>query len=272
MDQIADAEAPAFDTNTLSRPTPRKLVCCWMEGLGLPTTILPEVWDELTKQSRIVPERIPIVESWHRIRAMPDVPFQWRELDADERRTAKDVLEVFTQACFRNVSAAQIPSHSDAIIIAEAVATGAEILVSGDINSIDHYEVNGVLSQATGRNHDFVTTLDAALCKAHPCGDAAEHLLILALATIAPPKSRTWTLDDAHQDFQRFRKALEGAHLVDLSARLDARWEQSRDLGNVLDQAQEMAHGSASIAMERSWTRWLKERRETQTAGTVSRS
>ena len=38
---------PAFDTNTLIRPTQRKLVCCWMESAGIKTLLLPRVWQQL---------------------------------------------------------------------------------------------------------------------------------------------------------------------------------------------------------------------------------
>lgn len=39
-----EALGPGFDTVTLTRPTPRKLVCLWMEQAGLRTVLLPTVW------------------------------------------------------------------------------------------------------------------------------------------------------------------------------------------------------------------------------------
>ena len=47
---VDDAIGPAFDAHTLSTPTPRKLVGCWMDQAGLRTLIVPQVWDELTHQ------------------------------------------------------------------------------------------------------------------------------------------------------------------------------------------------------------------------------
>ena len=43
---------PAFDTVTLIRPTPRKLVCLWMEQAGLRTVLLPTVWEQLASARR----------------------------------------------------------------------------------------------------------------------------------------------------------------------------------------------------------------------------
>lgn len=246
-----DPEGPAFDTNTLGTPTPRKLVCCWMEQSGLRTTVLPEVWTELTRQPSSVPARRPIVESWRHVRSLPDNPFLWCELDDDQREVAGEALGKFTQACFPRTRATQIPTLSDAIIIAEAVAVGAEALVTGDINTIDHYEVNGVLSKAFGRNREFVTTLDNGLCRAHPCADAAERLLILALSTIAPAQADEWPVDDAHEDLQRLRKALAGSNLVTTSDRLENRWNQSRNLEAVLEQATDAARSSRALRIER---------------------
>lgn len=257
---IGEQEGPAFDSNTLSTPTPRKIVCCWMEQAGLPTLILPEVWEELTRQPPSVSSRAAIVESWRHIKATSDVPFLWYELEDEQREAAGEVLASFTQACFPSASAAQIPTLSDAIIIAEAVAVGAEALVTGDINTIDHYEVNGVLCKVFGSNREFVTTLDHGLCRAHPCADAAESLLVLALSTIAPPSNSEWQVEDAYDDFQRLRKALVGSNLTMTSGRLETRWHQSRDLENVLEQAQAVARRSQALEVERRRAQWLRDR------------
>lgn len=48
MPAADDPIGPAFDTMTLSRPTARKLVGCWMDTAGTRTLVLPEVWRELT--------------------------------------------------------------------------------------------------------------------------------------------------------------------------------------------------------------------------------
>ena len=254
-----EVEGPAFDTNTLTRPTTRKLVCCWMEQAGLPTVILPQVWTELTRMPRLTNTRVAVVESWRRIARMDDPPFLWATLDDEQHQLANEVIECFTQACFPNADPDTFDTHGDAVIIAEAVAVGTEALVTSDTRSIDHYEVNGVLAQAFGSNVEFVTTLDSALCRAHPCGQASEKMLLLALAAIAPPQGVPWPVDEAHDDLQRMRQALVGARLLDVSSRLESRWEQSRDLERLLEQAQDLAANSRALHVERVRSGWHRE-------------
>ena len=258
---VNDPIGPAFDANTLSTPTPRKLVGCWMDQAGLRTLIVPQVWDELTHQPPSLRRQGPIVESWLRIRRLPEAPYRWEVLDDDQIAVVEEVLSCFTQACFPRTPSDRIATNSDAIIVAEAVAVGAEALVTGDINSIDHYEVNDVLRRVLGRNAEFVTTLDNGLCKAHAGGEASERLLALALATIAPPPSADWTVDAAHDDLQQLRKALAGSRLVTTSARLECRWEQALDLESVLDQARRIALESPALCIERLRTQWHRESR-----------
>ena len=261
-----EPRGPAFDSNTLGRPTPRKLVISWMERADLPTMILPEVWDELTRVPRSAPAPPAIVQSWRHIRSLPDAPFAWVELDHDQKTVAAEVLSSFTAACFPSTPVDRIATLSDANIVAEAVAVGAETLVTGDINTIDHYEINGLLSQVFGRNREFVTTLDSALCRAHPCADAAESLLTLALSTIAPvepvesAQSEEWDVDAAHEGLKRLQKALVGSNLTTTSQRLATRWQNSRDLERVLCQARSMARSSRALRLERQRAQWLRDR------------
>ena len=220
---VDDAIGPAFDAHTLSTPTPRKLVGCWMDQAGLRTLIVPQVWDELTHQPPSVRRQGPTVESWRRIRRLPAAPYRWAVLDDDQIAVVDEVLSCFTQACFPQTPSDKIATNSDAIIVAEAVAVGAEALVTGDINSIDHYEVNDVLRRVFGRNAEFVTTLDNGLCKAHASGQASERLLALALATIAPPPAADWAVDAAHDDLQQLRKALETRRTGNEGPRVNAK-------------------------------------------------
>lgn len=105
-----------------------------------------------------------------------------------------------------------------------------------------------------------VTTLDNGLCRAHQCADAAERLLILALSTIAPAPADEWPVDDAHEDLRRLRKALAGSNLITTSDRLENRWNQSRDLEAVLEQATDAARSSRALRIERQRSQWLRDR------------
>ena len=252
------AIGPGFDTCTLTRPTQRRLVTCWMEDAGIHTLMLPQVWRELTS-AHPASSQFSAAQAWHRIRKMPDAPFRWVKWTDDLELAAEEIREHFTQACFPGIAADQMHSHGDAAIVSQALAMGTDILVTSDVSTIDHYEINTVAEKALGRNAGFVSTLDDALQSAFPSGEAAERMLIIALATIAPKLDEAWTLDQAYNDLNDLRKAMHGAGLAKTQLRLKTRWEQCRDLESALKEAQGMSDASTALRFERIRTRWHRE-------------
>ena len=251
-----EALGPGFDTVTLIRPTPRKLVCLWMEQADLRTVLLPTVWEQLAHAHK---NRISVnAASWRRMRTHTNAPFRWLELDDEQQEAVDDVLQHFTEPCFPRLVADQIPDDADANIIAEALVVGTDVLVTQDINSINHDEVNFVIEKRLGANAGFVLTLDRALARAFPGGESADHLLMLALATIAPT-DHEWTVEDAHQDFANLLQALAGANVRETAQRLDVRWSQCDDLERTLDEARTVAETSCAMQFERMRAEWQRE-------------
>lgn len=152
---------PGFDTLTLIRPTPRKLACLWMEQAGLPTLLLPTVWEQLTRTRR--KSASVNTASWQRLRSHNDAPFRWIELNDDQQEAVEDMLAHFTEPCVPKLAADQVPDDPDANIVAEALVLGTDVVVTQDINSINHDEINFVIEKRLGRNTGFVITLDRAL-------------------------------------------------------------------------------------------------------------
>ena len=261
MSVTDEALGPGFDTVTLTRPTPRKLVCLWMEQAGLHTVLLPTVWEQLAHPRR---NKIGVnAASWQRIRKQRNAPFRWLELDDAQQEAVDDVLRHFTEPCFPRLAADQIPDDADANIIAEALIVGTDVLVTQDINSINHDEINFVIEQRLGANSGFVLTLDRALAQAFPGGEPADHLLMLALATIAPsaPTARAkqeWAVEDAHQDFANLLRALAGANVRETAQRLDVRWSQCGDLERLLAAARTVAENSRAMQFERMRAEWQR--------------
>ena len=161
---------------------------------------------------------------------------------------------------FPRLVADQIPDDADANIIAEALVVGTDVLVTQDINSINHDEINFVIEKRLGANSGFVLTVDKALARAFPGGESAEHLLMLALATIAPAApTGQWAVEDAHQDFANLRRALAGANVRETAQRLDVRWRQCGDLERTLAGAQMVAENSRALRFERMRAEWQRE-------------
>ena len=256
---IDEPLGPGFDTVTLIWPTPRKLVCLWMEQAGLRTVLLPTVWEQLASARR---NKIGVnAASWRRARTHPNAPFRWLELDDEQQEAVDDVLQHFTEPCFPRLVADQIPDDADANIIAEALIVGTDVLVTQDINSINHDEVNFVIEKRLGANAGFVLTLDRALARAFPGGESADHLLMLALATIAPAASahREWSVEDAHQGLANLLRALAGANVRETAERLDVRWRQCDDLERLLAKARSVAESSCSMKFERQRAEWQRD-------------
>ena len=246
-----DGLGPAFDTGTLSTPTPRKLVGCWMEQAGRKTVIVPEVWRELTQSQGPAAREYP-KNAWRRLAERPDSPFVLPSLSEEQEEAAYDIRSKFTSACFPGVHPVAIHTHGDALVVSQSLALGTDILVTGDIRTIDHYEINLIVRQLLGRNAPFVTTLDQALCEAYPGGRAVEQLLILAMSTVAPVEHEPeWQVDGAHQSLDELRRAMVGAGLTATAQRLDARWNECRDLTAMLGRARAMAEQSHALRCER---------------------
>ena len=249
---------PGFDAGTLIRPTQRKLVCRWMESAGARTLILPRVWEELTRRHP-ASKRYSAAKAWLTLAEYRDAPFRWVEWTDDHERTAEDIRSRFTQACFPAHAADQIDTNSDAVVISQALTLGTDVLVTTDVNTIDHYEINIVVERALGRNTGFVVTLDDALQRAFRGGEEAHQLLLLALTTIAPPRPETWSVDEAFAALHKLRDAMVGAGLRHTAIRLGTRWEQCRDLERALAEAQELAGRSNALRFERMRAAWHRE-------------
>lgn len=249
---------PAFDTNTLIRPTQRKLVGVWMDDAGLPTLVLPQVRSELTRRP-VVSRGFASSDAWLMMEQTPNAPFRWPRLDREQELQALDVRQLFTQPCFPNTPVDNIVDHSDAIAISEALVLGIDLMVTGDFTSIDHHEINHLVRQSLGKNAALVVTLDSALMQAYAAGELAEQLLVNALATVAPESHVPWSVDEAFDDLSRLRKAMLGSRLVDTVAKLGARWEHCRDLESVLERARLVASESKALEFERLRTSWHRQ-------------
>lgn len=249
---------PAFDTMTLSRPTARKLVGCWMDNARTRTLVLPQVWRKLTYEPE--PTRaFGSTHAWQAAARHVDAPYRWATLTDEEYKLSGEIRASFTQACFPQVPHDGIMNHSDAVIVSQALALKTDALVSSDIRSIDHYEINNLIERAWGGNVGFVVTLDDALCKAHAGGEGGEQLTVLALATIAPSAEAAWSVDAAFADLQRLRRSLAGAALPAVADRIENRWECGRDLDRLVASARELTAQSPTLRFERIRARWHRQ-------------
>ena len=261
---IPSGRGIAFDTNMLARPTQRRLMTLWCELAGSHTAVLPQVLEELTaKPAFEAPAVAPSAHAqrlaWAEIVRAPESPFELVVLDAQAQALFGSILMEFTLPCFpllNNVD--EITTHPDAIVLAQGLAAGMDVIVSNNMRSIDHFEINGLVREAFGRNAGLLVAADYALLEAHPCGEGSRALLTMALASAWPDDAARLTVGDAAELLGGLCARLEGAAMPQTAARLRSRFATDRDLQSVLREAGEISASSNALRHERGRTAWAK--------------
>ena len=261
----------AFDTNMLSRPTQRRLVTLWCELAGIKTAVLPAVMGELAGEvpgaARRGSERLILHRSaWRAVVSAPRSPFQLVEFAAAEERRIDDMLMSFNLSCFPNLNNVdEIEVHADAIIVAQGLAAGMDVIVTNNMASMDHREINHHVREKFGFNSGLLVTGDEALLQAHQGSEGSRRLLTLALASAWPDDGRPMDVGEAQDALQRLCERLAGATMSDTAQRLHNRFKVDCGLDAVLADAREISIASNALAHERTRTQWI-------TSGRVDRS
>ena len=248
----------AFDTNMLAKPTPRRLMTLWLEQADCRTVVLPRVYKELTASSLAQRDKrhkgLNIqAETWDRAIQSPDSPYLLVELSDDQQDAAAEFLRRFNLRCFPSLNeVGEIARSPDAEIIAQGLAFGADIIITNNMRSIDHFEVNAVATAHFGRNSGLLVTADNALLSAHPSGEASRHLLATALASSWPDHLRPLDVAEAKLVLDGLCARLaSGVNMPDAAQRLLNAYDIDEDLEGLLRDAHALASKSAALAVER---------------------
>ena len=256
----------AFDTNMLTRPTQRRLMTLWTELSGQRTPLLPQVRAELMAVPEFeVPKTLPTArtqrEAWSAIIQAPNSPFEEIALDKDARDRFGEIISQFTLPCFPKLNNVdEITTHSDAIVLAQGLAAGMDVIVSNNMRSVDHIEINGLVREVFGRNAGFLLAADDALLEAHPCGESSRALLVMGLASAWPDDGREMTVGEAERLLARLCERLDGATMPQTAIRLRNRFATDGDLGLVLGEARKVATASNALFHERVRAEWVTRR------------
>ena len=261
---IPSGSGVAFDTNMLTRPTQRRLMTLWTELSGQRTALLPQVLVELTAVPRFeAPQTLASArahrEAWSAIVRAPQSPFELVVLDEDARHRFGEVIIEFTLPCFpvlNNVD--EITTHSDAIVLAEGLAAGMDVIISNNMRSVDHVEINGLVREVFGRNTGLLLAADDALLAAHPCGEGSRALLVMALASAWPDDGREMGVGDAEHLLVGLCDRLHGATMPQTATRLRNRFATDLNLDLVLDEARNLSAASNALYHERVRTEWIR--------------
>ena len=252
----------AFDTNLLSRPTQRRLMATWMESAGMKVVVLPQVMAELCAPNIVdmsaKAQRINARQRarWEDAVQAEDSPYLLAELDAEQQEAVAEIVARFTLRCFPSLNTVdEIGRHADAKVLAQTLAFGVDYVLTNNMKSIDHHEVNDLVTKTMGRNFGLVVTADNALLRAHSGGEASRELLTVALASIWPDGSAELELDDAGRRLNRLSEILasRGVAMPDVAQRLLSAFDVDEDLEAVLGNARQLSVDSIALGIERRW-------------------
>ena len=230
----------------------------WLEQAGCRTLVLPRVYEELTaptlaRGNKRYEGRNIQAETWDQAIHTLDSPYLLVEMSDDQKDAAAEILMRFNLRCFPSLNeVGEIARSADAAIIAQGLAYGADVIITNNMRSIDHLEVNAVATAHFGRNSSLLITADSAMLSAHPSGEASRHLLVTALASSWPDHLLPLDMDEAKSVLDSLCARLaSGMNMPDVAQRLLNAYDIDEDLEEILLDAHTMASKSVALAVER---------------------
>ncbi len=155
------------DTNRIMFPTQRRFNAAWREMSGGRLRLLPQVAREImhhrvdpdfleeeAERAKAGLERIRnsaterellLRESdlwWAKELLKDNGPYELISMSREQREQAEAICDNMDAGAFPGIRPEEVPTHSDTIIIAQALATGQQMLVAGNMRSIEHNTVN----------------------------------------------------------------------------------------------------------------------------------
>ena len=155
-----------YDTSELLRPMPRVLHAALMEVCGNKVRVSPKVAQELAQRGAVQSRNAPfsVAEDLLRPGAPPEEEerraeleqqawwaAEWRDpkspyeklaLSPEQRQLQRTLLAHITRDCFPVVTPQLLADNPDTQIICETIALGGKMLLTSNIRTIDHIEVN----------------------------------------------------------------------------------------------------------------------------------
>ena len=267
---MMDSNTPnglAFDSNLLGKQTQRRLMSLWMETAHAKVLILPRVMDELCAPNMV--DDSPTAQRrnashkrcWNDVVAMPDAPYATVTLSDEQKEAASELMQRFTLRCFPKLNEpTQIHRNGDAMVLAQGIAAGVDCVVTNNMRSIDHYEINELVAKTMGRNTGIVVEADFALLQAHSGSNSSRQLLMLAMASNWPQPEEELSSDEAHRYLHGLAERLErNVNMPNVARRLVNAFDVDGDMEQLLDAARELSRNSQMLRCERHRARVLRE-------------
>ena len=251
----------AFDSNLLGRPLTRRLMLLWMELSGLTAVVLPTVERELTFKREAPSQRERLLDelyerAWTETWNAANNPYELLVLSEDQKELASEVLASFTLRCFPKAQSKEhIARIPDAHILAEAVAANVDMVVTNNMTSIDHTEVNALVRFTAQTNENVVSNADDALLSSHIGPEASRHLLTMFLASAWPERGeQSMTMQECRVHLARCTDSMaKGAAMPNCAAKLMNSFDVDEELDVVLRDAHALAQDSRALQCDNEY-------------------
>ncbi len=238
-------------------PTQRRFNVAWREMSGEKLLLLPQVAHEIMHR-RIDPEHLEeeveraggmlervrnsatarellLRESdlwWACELLREDGPYGLISMSRDDRERAEAICDNIDPNAFPAIRPEEVPTHGDTLIIAQALATGQRMLVTGNMRSIEHNAVNDWAARhatSYGIEHPEVMQVqDEVMPRTYAGPERKLELCAIGLGAAWPADIGAPLADVGHA-LEGMLGAMEGARLGDTGAIIGNTWRSARD-------------------------------------------
>lgn len=252
------------DTNRIMFPTQRRFNAAWREMAGDRVRLLPQVAREIM-HNRLDPEfieeeverartglervrnsaterEILLRESdlwWAEELWRDDGPYELIPMSREQHERAEAICDRIDPRAFPRIRPEEVPTHADTLVIAQALATGQQMLVTGNMRSIDHAEVNDWAARhahSYGIEHPEVMQVqDETMPRMYAGPEGKRELCAIGLGA-AWPGAPDATLFEVEHAFDGMLGAMEGARLGDTGVAIADTWRSLPDPETLLEE------------------------------------
>ena len=159
--------AITVDTNRIMFPTQRRFNAAWREMSGERLRLLPRVASEIMHRridTEFLEDEVERAEAglarvrnsatekellkresdlwWAKELLRDDSPYELISLSREQRERAEEICEHIDPRPFTSLRPEEVPLHDDTMIIAQALVSGQQMLITGNMRSIEHDEIN----------------------------------------------------------------------------------------------------------------------------------
>ena len=175
---------------------------------------------------------------WAKELLRDDSPYELITMSREERERAEEICENIDPLPFASLRPEEVPTADDTIIIAQALVTGQRMLITGNMRSIDHNDINHWAERHAadyGIEHPNVLYVqDEAMPRIYAGPERKLELCAIGLGA-AWPGDPDAPREEVEAALDRMIGTMEGARLGDTGACIANTWRSVSDPDGLLE-------------------------------------